>query len=45
MPIVPDTQEAEIGGSRSEANPSKISWRPYPQNQAKIAKRLGECLK
>jgi hypothetical protein len=39
VPVIPDTREAEVGGSQSESGPGK-SVRPYLINKLK-AKGLG----
>jgi hypothetical protein len=39
IPVVPATQEAEVGGSRFEVNLGKVSMRLYLKNKLK-AKRL-----
>jgi hypothetical protein len=35
MPEIPSTQEEEVGGSLSEAGPSKVSVIPYLKNKLK----------
>jgi hypothetical protein len=45
MPVIPDTREVEVGGSRSIASLSKFNTRPYLKNKVK-SKRAGgmvEC--
>jgi hypothetical protein len=44
MLIIPTTQEAEAGRSKSKPCPGK-SARPYLKNKLKKAKGLGTCLK
>jgi hypothetical protein len=43
MPVIPATQEAEVGGSQSKFAPGKIE-RPYLKNKLK-QKELGVWLK
>jgi hypothetical protein len=35
MPVIPTTQELEVGGLRFQANLGKVSMRPYMKNKLK----------
>jgi hypothetical protein len=48
MPVIPDTQEAEVGGSPFKANPGKVSMSPLSEKQTESERtrkwlKSGKC--